>query len=98
MYEFKFLVSYIIIWPFFTDLILVIIEYVPYGDLLGYLRKSRGLNDTFFKDPDVKPQTSLTSQQLMKFSWHVAEGMRYCLLYTSPSPRDRTRSRMPSSA
>ena len=22
----------------------------------------------------------------------------YCLLYTSPSPRDRTRSRMPSSA
>ena len=27
---------------------------------------------------------------------HVFRG--YCLLYTSPSPRDRTRSRMPSSA
>ena len=29
-----------------------------------------------------------------------AEGSQgeYCLLYTSPSPRDRTRSRMPSSA
>eukprot|EP00656_Telonema_subtile_P001063 TRINITY_DN10508_c0_g1_i1.p1 TRINITY_DN10508_c0_g1~~TRINITY_DN10508_c0_g1_i1.p1 ORF type:complete len:208 (-),score=38.78 TRINITY_DN10508_c0_g1_i1:88-711(-) len=25
-------------------------------------------------------------------------GFRFCLLYTSPSPRDRTRSRMPSSA
>ena len=25
-------------------------------------------------------------------------GYTYCLLYTSPSPRDRTRSRMPSSA
>ena len=25
-------------------------------------------------------------------------GGNYCLLYTSPSPRDRTRSRMPSSA
>ena len=25
-------------------------------------------------------------------------GDRICLLYTSPSPRDRTRSRMPSSA
>ena len=25
-------------------------------------------------------------------------GMGTCLLYTSPSPRDRTRSRMPSSA
>ena len=24
--------------------------------------------------------------------------IRFCLLYTSPSPRDRTRSRMPSSA
>ena len=27
-----------------------------------------------------------------------SEGCGYCLLYTSPSPRDRTRSRMPSSA
>ena len=26
------------------------------------------------------------------------EEMSACLLYTSPSPRDRTRSRMPSSA
>ena len=24
--------------------------------------------------------------------------IKFCLLYTSPSPRDRTRSRMPSSA
>ena len=34
---------------------------------------------------------------------HREPGIRYvllldCLLYTSPSPRDRTRSRMPSSA
>ena len=28
----------------------------------------------------------------------VKVGDRVCLLYTSPSPRDRTRSRMPSSA
>ena len=31
----------------------------------------------------------------------VDKGLQYaysCLLYTSPSPRDRTRSRMPSSA
>ena len=37
----------------------------------------------------------------VKFTW---EGLKNtipkhtCLLYTSPSPRDRTRSRMPSSA
>ena len=29
---------------------------------------------------------------------HGPELTRACLLYTSPSPRDRTRSRMPSSA
>ena len=28
----------------------------------------------------------------------ILEGVGACLLYTSPSPRDRTRSRMPSSA
>ena len=28
----------------------------------------------------------------------MTEGFEVCLLYTSPSPRDRTRSRMPSSA
>ena len=55
----------------------VLIEYVPYGDLLGYLRKSRGLNDTYYKDHDIKPQTSLTSQQLMKFAWQIADGMSY---------------------
>ena len=28
----------------------------------------------------------------------IIKGNRYCLLYTSPSPRDRQKSRMPSSA
>ena len=59
------------------DPLLILIEYVPFGDLLGYLRKSRGLNDTFFQDPDIKPQTSLTSQQLIKFAWQIADGMSY---------------------
>ena len=30
--------------------------------------------------------------------WRDAAELGHCLLYTSPSPRDRTRSRMPSSA
>ena len=59
------------------DPVLVIIEYVPYGDLLGYLKKSRGLNDNYFKDPDIKPQTSLSSLQLMLMSWQIADGMSY---------------------
>src|SRR5665811_591544 len=36
-------------------------------------------------------------QSGQRWSWKGAQHM-LCLLYTSPSPRDRTRSRMPSSA
>ena len=64
-------------FSFILDPLLVLIEYVPYGDLLGYLRKSRGLNDTYFNNPDRKPETNLTSKQLMKFSWQIADGMAY---------------------
>ena len=32
------------------------------------------------------------------FRISTESGIWFCLLYTSPSPRDRTRSRMPSSA
>ncbi|XP_068699753.1 fibroblast growth factor receptor 3-like [Montipora foliosa] len=60
-----------------SEPLLVLIEYVPYGDLLGYLRKSRGMKDTYYKDPDIKPQTSLTSQQLIKFAWQIADGMKF---------------------
>ncbi|XP_066024439.1 fibroblast growth factor receptor 2-like isoform X2 [Pocillopora verrucosa] len=60
-----------------SEPLFVLIEYVPFGDLLGYLRKSRGLNDTYYKDPDIKPQTNLTAQQLMKFAWQIADGMSY---------------------
>ena len=77
---------------------LVLIEYVPFGDLLGYLRKSRGLNDTYYKDPDIKPQTSLTSEQLITFAWQIADGMSYLssksvswnvwLLYSNKSGAD----------
>ena len=56
---------------------MVIIEYVPYGDLLGYLRKSRGQHDTYYKDPDVKPRTNLTSKQLISLAWQIADGMSY---------------------
>ena len=33
-----------------------------------------------------------------EFLPEIREQASFCLLYTSPSPRDRTRSRMPSSA
>ena len=45
----------------FLEPLLVLIEYVPFRDLLGYLRKSRGLNGTYYKDPDIKQILLLSS-------------------------------------
>ena len=40
----------------------------------------------------------LLDEQSVHDLWLNIERFENCLLYTSPSPRDRTRSRMPSSA
>ena len=45
------------------------------------------------KTPYVIPTGSVRSKLMLR-----GASVCYCLLYTSPSPRDRTRSRMPSSA
>ena len=51
-----------------------------------------------FTDLDLLIDTNLlterSGEQFKKFTLTYKD----CLLYTSPSPRDRTRSRMPSSA
>ena len=56
---------------------MVMFEYIPYGDLLGFLKRSRGLDDQYFNDPDIKPKSSLTSEQLLKFAGEIADGMAY---------------------
>ena len=53
------------------------VEYAQYGDVLGYLRKSRGVHDNYYSDPSVQPRTSLTSKQLLKFAWEISDGMDY---------------------
>ena len=46
-----------------------------------------------------RPLGSGTKTQVtLRLDVDVLEKFKACLLYTSPSPRDRTRSRMPSSA
>mgnify|MGYP003311705756 CR=1 FL=1 len=40
----------------------------------------------------------LVDDAIQLFNERHFDGVESCLLYTSPSPRDRTRSRMPSSA
>ena len=66
-----------------------------------------GIGEVSFEESEViKEKIRYNLAAKMKFSpsdkqavymWSSAEEFN-CLLYTSPSPRDRTRSRMPSSA
>ena len=77
-------------------------EYIPY-----YVFNDQHLWQIFNED-NREPRTELE----LKNTWSeihpsftgrvhksiLEEALSPCLLYTSPSPRDRTRSRMPSSA
>ena len=58
-----------------------------------------------FRFAEMSHQGSILCLPEGIFAWHVEQASELtpdhferCLLYTSPSPRDRTRSRMPSSA
>ena len=59
-----------------------------------------------FMEENIQPETKInlsnTHNKIGENSYDVSLTIKaeasYCLLYTSPSPRDRTRSRMPSSA
>ena len=42
--------------------------------------------------------TSLRTARVLTDAHEIAKNIRVCLLYTSPSPRDKRQSRMPSSA
>lgn len=61
---------------FYPEPLCVITEFAPYGDLLGFLRKKRGLKDAYYSI-DQLPTKSLTSQRLMQFAWEIADGMAY---------------------
>ena len=68
-------------------------------DRIGYLPEDRGLykdqklESTLIYLATLKGMAEKTAREHLR-GWLE----RLCLLYTSPSPRDRTRSRMPSSA
>ena len=70
-----------------------------------YMRKaieaaSNGLGNTF-PNPAVGCVLVSGDDDIIGVGFHPKAGYPHaevCLLYTSPSPRDRTRSRMPSSA
>ena len=58
-----------------------------------------GIVSCLGNNQDEVYQSLLNSKSGISFSEEYKEhNLKSCLLYTSPSPRDRTRSRMPSSA
>ncbi|XP_067049582.1 ephrin type-A receptor 3-like isoform X2 [Acropora muricata] len=59
-----------------SDPLLLILEYMPYGDLLGYLRISRGHHD-IYNSGEKKPTSRLTDMELLSFAWMIADGMSY---------------------
>ena len=65
-------------------------------ELLTHLRRAHGRHGEDAAAPR-KITLQRKSQQEIKLASTLGRA-RTCLLYTSPSPRDRTRSRMPSSA
>ena len=60
------------------------------NDILG-----AGLDDRNRRDSDPEPSYAKGGRHPI---YDFGARLKNCLLYTSPSPRDRTRSRMPSSA
>ena len=84
------------------DLILYATPPIQYNRIISYL-KSKSKVVTYLLLKDIFPQNALDMGLISKWNpayWYFKrqEKKTYCLLYTSPSPRDGLLSRMPSSA
>ena len=74
---------------FNENIVYAIFDNHKYGDYKPYVYMSKNKGRTWKSISENLPEDALT--------WRIVQD-HICLLYTSPSPRDRTRSRMPSSA
>ena len=68
---------------------------------LGLLGKKIGMTRVFDKDAGVMIPVNVidvSGNEYLQVKTTETDGYSACLLYTSPSPRDKRQSRMPSSA
>ena len=69
-------------------------RYLNYGLTREELQSGNPIIGIAQSGSDLSP----CNRHFLSLSKRIKDGIRSCLLYTSPSPRDRQKSRMPSSA
>ena len=81
-----------------TEILILGAGYTGMAATAGLVGRVKGRDDVHVTI--VNPQTRFTERLRLHqtASGQTLADLQICLLYTSPSPRDRTRSRMPSSA
>ena len=62
---------------FITEPPLVILEFVAHGDLLGFLKRSRGETDDYYDLKRKEIPRKISIQQLYKFASDIARGMEF---------------------
>lgn len=63
--------------PYFTDPLMLIVEFCEYGDMQSYLRHCRGIEDKYYQQIYQVPVEKLSSKDLLSFSIQVARGMAH---------------------
>ena len=79
-----------------TEYDAIVVGAGPAGSTTGALLAEKG-RDVLIVEKEKFPRYHV-GESLMPFCYFPLERLGLCLLYTSPSPRDRSLSRMPSSA
>ena len=69
-------------------------DYPTYEDSVNQSLKEKAISDSIERNANILKK--LSDKPLDRFD--LEDRIMGCLLYTSPSPRDRQKSRMPSSA
>ncbi|XP_066279620.1 fibroblast growth factor receptor 4-like [Branchiostoma lanceolatum] len=59
-----------------SDPVMLVVEYVPNGDLLSFLRKDRTTRNVTYKNLHTESRT-LQNTDLISFAWQVSKGMCY---------------------
>lgn len=75
-----YLCLFLCLLPSHTEPIYMVVEYMCHGDLLGFLRASRGIHNMYSISPGTRyhpPTLNLCSRDIVNFATKIANGMRY---------------------